>query len=69
MITNKTSIFMKKKEELNKILADYGIDNTELTDKILVLFGVIGNKPKSKSKKILITPESFSKMCDIIKNI
>ena len=32
---------MKKKEDLNKILADYGIDNAELTDKILVLFGVI----------------------------
>lgn len=60
---------MKKKEELNKILADYGIDNTELTDKILVLFGVIGSQPKSKSKKVLITPESYSKMCDIIKNI
>ena len=60
---------MKKKEDLNKILADYGIDNTELTDKILVLFGVIGSKPKSKSKKPLITPESYSKMCDIIKRI
>jgi hypothetical protein len=35
----------------------------------LVLFGVIGSKPKSKSKKTLITPESYSKMCDIIKNI
>ena len=62
---------MKNKEELNKILVDYGIDNAELTDKILVLFGVIGSKPKSKSKKkkTLITPESYSKMCDIIKNI
>ena len=61
--------FMKKKEELNKILADYGVDNAELTDKILVLFGVIGSKPKPKSKKILITPEIYSKMCDIIKRI
>ena len=62
---------MKKKEDLNKLLADYGIDNAELTDKILVLFGVIGSKPnpKSKSKKTLITPESYSKMCDIIKQI
>ena len=58
---------MTKKEELNKILADYGIDNAELTNKILVLFGVIGSK--SKSKKTLITPESYSKMCDIIKRI
>ena len=57
---------MKKKDELNKILADYGIDNAELTNKILVLFGVIG---KSNSKKTLITPESYSKMCDIIKRI
>ena len=59
---------MKKKDDLNKILADYGIDNAELTNKILVLFGVI-SKPKSKSKKTLITPESYSKMCDIIKRI
>ena len=65
----KPVFFMKKKEDLNKILADYGIDNAELTDKILVLFGVIGSKPKSKSKKTLITPESYSKMCDIIKRI
>jgi hypothetical protein len=58
---------MKKKDDLNKILADYGIDNAELTNKILVLFGVIG---KSKSKKTtLITPESYSRMCDIIKRI
>ena len=60
---------MKKKDDLNKILADYGIDNAELTNKILVLFGVIGSKPKSKSKKTLITPESYSKMCGISKRI
>ena len=58
---------MNKKEDLNKLLADYGIDNAELTNKILVLFGVIGSK--SKSKKTLITPERYSKMCDIIKRI
>ena len=61
---------MKKKEDLNKILADYGIDNAELTDKILDLFGgYIVVNINQKSKKTLITPESYSKMCDIIKRI
>ena len=60
---------MKKKEDLIKLLGDYGIDNHELTDKILDLFGVIVRKPKSKSKKVIISPEKYSKMCDIIKKI
>ena len=44
-------------------------DKAQMISEILDLFGVIGSKPKSKSKKTLITPESYSKMCDIIKNI
>ena len=50
------------------------VKNGELTPQVaqkqlFVLFGAIGSKPKSKSKKPLITPESYSKMCDIIKRI
>ena len=53
---------MKKKDDLNKLLTDYGIDNSELTDKILVLFGVIKSvcpNPECKSKNITHT-ETYS---------
>jgi hypothetical protein len=52
-----------------KAMEDYAKIYHDNEVKKLNIPAVIGNKPKSKSKKTLITPESYSKMCDIIKNI
>lgn len=43
---------MSKRTELNKLLKEYNINNAELSDKILFLFGVIDSMKKYSKPKV-----------------